>query len=65
MHLPNDLQLYYTDSEFARNFSNQNSYYCIVFVPQNVAIQQCKVKKSNTMAYHTADAETKGIYSGV
>ena len=63
MHLPNDLQLF-TDSEFARNMSDRRSYYCIIFVLLNVAIQ-CKVKKSTTIAGHTTDAEMKGTYSGV
>ena len=63
MNLPNDLQLY-TDSEFARSLSDRKSYYCIIFVLLNVAIQ-CKVKKSQTIAGHTTDAEMKGTYSGV
>ena len=63
LHLPNDLQLY-TDSEFARNLSDRRSYYCVIFVLLNVAIQ-CKVKKSDTIAGHTTDAEMKGTYAGV
>ena len=63
MHLPNDLQLF-TDSEFARNLADRKSYYCIIFVLLNVAIQ-CKVKKSTNIAGHTTDAEMKGTYSGV
>ena len=63
MHLPNDLQLF-TDSEFARNLSDRKSYYCIIFVLLNVAIQ-CKVKKSQSIAGHTTDAEMKGTYAGV
>ena len=63
MVLPNDLQLF-TDSEFARNLADRKSYYCIVFLLLNVAIQ-VKVKKSTNIAGHTTDAEMKGTYSGV
>ena len=43
---------------------NRKSYYCIICVLLNVAIQ-CKVKKSTIIAVHTTDAEIKGTYCGV
>ena len=40
MKLPNNLQLF-TDSEFAHSLSNRKSYYCVISILLNVAIQ-CK-----------------------
>ena len=62
-HLPNNLQLV-IDSEFSWSLSDSKSYYCIIFLLLNVAIQ-CKVKKSQTIAGYTTYAEMKDTYSGI